>query len=341
LSRWLRVGLLVLGLAALAIASMPTANASGRLEQIKQRGYLVCGVAPGVVGFAAVDAKGRYSGFDIDICRAVSAAIFASADQVRFVDSSSVDGFMASPEIDLVVRRLTWTLTREASNTLMFGPIVFYDGEGFLVPAASPISSGRDLDGKRVCVDAGEDWAGALARYAHANRLVVEIVVVANRGDGEKQFFNGKCDAYAADKSMLGAIRADASVPGNYRILPDQFTKEPLAPLLRQGDDQFFQIVRWTIFVLIDAEELEVTSRNVGALRSSDDPEIRALVGNGVAIGRTLGLSKDWAFDIIADVGNYREVYARNLGVGSPIKLNRGMNDLWTRGGLLYAPPVR
>jgi len=288
-----------------------------------------------------VDARGEYSGFDVDICRAVSAAIFASGDQVRFIDATSVDIFAKAPELDLVARRLTWTLTREASRGLMFGPIVFYDGEGFLVPAASPVSGGTDLDGKKVCVDGGEDWAGALTRYAKANRLTIDTVVVTSRVEGEKLFFAGKCDAYAADKSMLGAIRADAPAPAEYRILPEQITKEPLAPLVRQGDDGFFQIVRWTIFALIDAEELGVTHKTVGALRHSDDPDIRALVGADPMVGQALGLSRDWAYDIIADTGNYRDIYTRNLGSGSRIKLDRGMNELWTRGGLLYAPPVR
>lgn len=308
---------------------------------VRARGHLVCGVASGVTGFATRDAAGHYSGFDIDICRSVAAAIFGDPDQVRFVEVTTIGSFLESSEIDFVIRRLTWTLSREANQSVMFGPIIFHDGEGFLVPAGAPIATARDLDGKRVCVDAGEDWAGALNRYTRSSGLNIEAVVVQDRKAGEAQFFSGRCQAYAADLSMLGAIRADAENPKAYRYLPDLITKEPLAPLLRQGEDAFFQVVRWSIFALIDAEELAITSKTVGALRSSDDPDIAGLIGREAKSGPALGLSKDWAFDIIATLGNYREIFERNLGPKTAIEMPRGRNDIWTHGGLMYAPPAR
>jgi len=314
---------------------------AGRLEQIKSRGHLNCGVFPGVAGFAAVSKDGRYGGFDIDICRAVAAAIFGTPDKVRFTDVAAVDEFRRNPALDLVARRLTWTVTRESPLGLIFGPIVYYDGQGFLVPKSTGVSGARQLAGKRICVDLGESWGGNLRRYSQANALDLKSVFVTSRQDGEARLFGGQCDAYSADKTMLGAIRADAEHPADYDILPEQISKEPLAPLIRQGDDGFFQIVRWSIFALIDAEELDVTSKNIDSMRASADPDVKALLGVVPGTGKALGLGEHWAADIIGSVGNYGEMFARNVGSGSTIGLDRGLNRLWTDGGLMYAPPVR
>ncbi len=320
--------------------------AAGRLADIEHRGVLVCGVYPGVAGFASVDARGNYSGFDIDICRAVAAAIFGRPDKVRFIVTADLGALTRSPEIDMVARRLTWTLSREApaSETppgFMFGPITFFDGQTFLAPKSLGLTSVSSLAGRKVCVEDGEGWAGNLARFSRANGLGLQLVVAASRSDGEKRLFSGQCEAWSADESMLGAIRADAPRPEDYAILPWQFTKEPLAPLLRQGDDQFFQIVRWTVFALIDAEELGITAANADRMRSGGDPDQRRLLGAEPGIGRPLGLGDDWAFNVIRAVGNYGEIFARDIGSGNRIKLDRGLNALWTRGGLMYAPPVR
>jgi general L-amino acid transport system substrate-binding protein len=314
---------------------------AGRIEVIKSRGFVTCGVFPGVAGFAMVDKDGRYSGFDTDICRIVAAALFGTPDKVKFVTASGVDIFRRKPELDLVVRRLTWTLTREASLGLMFGPIIYYDGQGFLVPKSAGVTRAPRLAGKRVCVVSGEDWVANLTRYSRKNGLAFKTVIVADRSEGEKAFFAGRCDAYSADKTMLGAVRADAPTPQDYDILPEQISKEPLAPLVRQGDDRFFQLVRWAIFAIIEAEELGISSKNIDQNMMSSDPDTRSLLGIVAGNGKALGVSEHWATDIIRGVGNYGEIFDRNIGVDSPIGLERGLNRLWTDGGLIYAPPVR
>jgi len=313
---------------------------AGRLEQIKARGYLGCGVYPGVAGFATVK-DGRYSGFDTDICRAVAAAIFGTADKVRFIEVASVDSFRKTPTLDMVVRRLTWTLSRESPLGLMFGPVVYYDGQGFLVPKSAGVTSAQQLTGKRICVDQSEGWDGNLRRYSDANRLDLKSILVPSRAAGEERFFGGGCDAYSADKTMLGAIRADASKPLDFDILPEQISNEPLAPLVRQGDDRFFAIVRWTILALIEAEKLGITANNIDEKRISTDPDTRYLLGVIPGNGKALGLGEHWAADSIAAVGNYGELFDRNVGSASGIGLDRGRNNLWTNGGLMYAPPLR
>ncbi len=333
----IRLGLgLLLGIAL--FAAFPAQ--AGRLEQIEARGYLTCGVYPHVAGFAAIDKNGRYSGFDIDICRAVAAAIFGTRDKVKYIEAAGVDVFRKSAGPDLVIRRLTWTLTREASLGLMFGPIVYYDGQGFMVPKSSGITAARQLAGKNICVEPAEGWGGSLIRYSQANGLDLKPAVAA-RPDSEASFFGRRCAAYSADKTMLASIRAGADNPQDYAILPDEISKEPLAPLVRQGDDRFFQIVRWSIFASIEAEELGVTSRNIDEQMNSSAPDVRYLLGVAPGNGKALGLSEHWAADIIRAVGNYGEIFARNLGPDSDIRLDRGLNRLWTDGGLIYAPPVR
>jgi general L-amino acid transport system substrate-binding protein len=330
---------LIACLAFLAICVAAPAQA-GRLEQIKARGYLGCGVFSGVAGFATVK-DGRYSGFDTDICRAVAAAILGSPDKIKFTEVATVDSFRKNPAVDMAVRRLTWTLSRETALGLMFGPIVYYDGQGFLVPKSAGITSAKQLAGKRICVDPGEGWDGNLRRYSAANQLDLKSVLAPNRAAGEERLFGGQCDAYSADKTMLGAIRADAQKPQDYAILPEQISKEPLAPLVRQGNDQFFEVVRWTVFALIEAEELGVTSKNIEEKRVSSDPDARYLLGIDAGNGKALGLGEHWAADAIAAVGNYGELFERNVGAASGIGLERDLNRLWTNGGLMYAPPLR
>jgi general L-amino acid transport system substrate-binding protein len=313
---------------------------AGRLEQIRARGYLGCGVYPGVAGFATVK-DGRYSGFDTDICRAIAAAIFGTPDKVRFAEVANVDSFRKTPTVDMAVRRLTWTLSRESPLGLMFGPIIYYDGQGFLVPKSAGVTSAKELVGKRICVDQGEGWDGNLRRYSEANRLDLKSILVPSRAAGEERFFGGGCDAYSADKTMLGAIRADAPQPSDFALLPEQISKEPLAPLVRQGDDRFFAVMRWTIIALIEAEELGITSRNIDEKRTSVDPDTKYLLGVTPGNGKALGLSEHWAADSIAAVGNYGELFDRNVGAASEVGLERGLNRLWTHGGLMYAPPLR
>ena len=323
-------------MAALAWFAALSAHAevADRVARIKGRGELVCGILPGVAGFARVDPQGSYSGFDIDTCRAIAVAILARPDQVRFVAAASVSQLESDADLDLVVRRLTWTMSREAETGLLYGPVTFYDGQGFLVTKSSGLTSSSDFSGKRICVDPGEDWSRNLAGYLKSRAIPATLVMTGGRADGEKRFFSRQCDVYSADRSMLGAIRADAPRQADYLILPEMISEEPLAPLMRQGDDRFFLVVRWTIFAMIDAEVLGITSKNA-------DSEIGQLMGGARASGKALGLDENWAYRVVSAVGNYGEMYDRNLGPDGAIRLDRDRNRLWTQGGLIYAPPLR
>jgi general L-amino acid transport system substrate-binding protein len=322
------------------------AGAGSRLETIRARGVLTCGVEPAVPGFAEVDATGHYRGFDVDICRAVAAAIFGTPDRIRFIPARIVTEFAKSDEIDLVSRRLTWELQREAPLGLQFGPITFYDGQGFLVPRARGITEPGPLARRPICVAGGTVFEVNLNAWSAARRLSVrkEIVESALQFDEiARALKSGRCAAYTADVSELGAIRQKTGRPAAFVILPQQISKEPLAPLVRDDDPQFFAIVRWTVFALIQGEELGVTSANVDALRGTADAgaDIQRLLGVIPGNGKALGLSESWARDVIKALGNYGEVFERNLGHGSGIGLDRGLNRLWTKGGLMYAPPLR
>jgi general L-amino acid transport system substrate-binding protein len=310
-----------------------------RLDQIRRRGHLTCGVAPEVAGFASVDERGRYRGLDVDICRAMAAALFGDPDRVAYRQASSVHEFLRSDDIDLVSRRLTWELRREGSLRLLFGPIMFYDGQGFLVAHRLGVRDPAALAGTRICVLADSAAATALSRYFHAGSTARTVALSA--GDVEASLAAGRCDAYTADVSELGALRSRLPAPVDFDILPQMITQEPLAQLVRQGDDRFFELLRWTVFALIGAEELGINSTNVDQLLASGDPDVQRFLGVIPGNGAALGLRERWAFDIIKGVGNYAEIFERNVGHESPIGLDRGLNALWTAGGLLYAPPLR
>jgi general L-amino acid transport system substrate-binding protein len=314
---------------------------AGRIDAIRDRGHLTCGISAGIAGFAEFDSAGKARGFDVDICRAVATAILGDPDRIRLVQVDTVTQMATMPDLDLVIRRLTWTLTREASTGLLFGPIVFHDGQGFLVPASAAVENLQDLEGKGICVDPGEDWARNLRRQAGAARLHIDVVVTRGPSDSAKRLLSGECAAYSADKSMLGAIRASDAMLADYRIPAAEISKEPLAPLVRQGDDSFFLVVRWTILALIEAEELGVTSGNVDEMRDSTNPDIGRLLGRAPGNGKALGLDEDWAYRVIKAIGNYGEMFDRDLGANSPVRLDRGLDRLWTAGGLMYAPPVQ
>jgi general L-amino acid transport system substrate-binding protein len=320
-----------------------TAKTGTRLERIRSKGFLTCGIWPHVAGFAAPDAKaaGGYSGMDIDTCRAVSAAIFGVPDRVKYEIAENVRQ-LRNTEIDIVARRITWSLTRAATNGLMFGPVTFYDGQGFLAPRDSAIIDAKQLAGKSVCVASDEAHAATLAFYFHDHGLGVKSVGVDTGPDAERALKADNCAAYSADVSMLGAQRAAmAGGLDNYRILPEMISKEPLAPLVHQGDDRFFEIVRWTIFAQIAAEERGLTSQNIDSVDARSDSETQRLVGLIPGNGAALGLDEKWAVNVIKAVGNYGEMFERNVGKNSTIKLERGLNKLWTDGGLMYAPRLR
>lgn len=309
------------------------------MQRIRQRGALVCGVAPGVAGFARVDERGRYSGLDVDVCRAVAAAIFGTADKVRYELASSVDQFQRTPEVDLVSRRLTWSLQREGLG-LLFGPVTFYDGQGFLVQASLPAQQVRQLSNATLCVAAGGLSESNLTAYFRLHKLTLQKRLI-QPAQAEAELSARRCDAFTADVSELGSLRSGMRNPGDFRILSEQISREPLAQLVRDTDVDLFDVLRWTIFAMIDAESLGVTSANVAEMAKSGNPDVRRLLGVTPGNGKALGLDEAWGYNVIRSVGNYGEVYERNVGMGSPIKLPRGVNALWSAGGLMFAPPLR
>ena len=313
--------------------------AQGRVLRIRQRGTLVCGVAPGVAGFAHVDERGRYSGLDVDICRAVSAAVFGTADKVRYEPAASVDQFQRTPDIDLVSRRLTWSLQREGMG-LLFGPVMFYDGQGFLVPARHPAQQVRQLANAPICVVSSGLNESNLTIYFRMHKLTLKKRLIQS-SQAEAELSAGRCGAFTADVSELGSLRSTMRNPGGFRILPEQISREPLAQLVRDADVDLFNVLRWTIFAMIAAEELGVTSANVAEMIKSENPDVRRLLGVTPGNGKALGLDEAWAYNVVKAVGNYGESYERNVGMASPIKLPRGVNALWSAGGLMFAPPLR
>ena len=329
-------------------AGLPAAAAGqGRVARIRQRGALVCGVQPGVAGFAQVDEQGRYTGFDIDICRALSAAIFGTPDKVRYEPASSVEQFLRAPDVDVVSRRLTWSLQREGMG-LLFGPVMFYDGQGFLVPTRLRVQAVSQLSTLGICVVAGGLSESNLTRYFQSHKLTLQKILIRPTAqlDGgflDGEFSAGRCGAFTADLSELGSLRSGMRRPDDFGILDQQISKEPLAQLVRQGDVDLFNVLRWTIFAMISAEESGVTSANVSEMvkAGAADPDVKRLLGVTPGDGKALGLDEAWAANVIKAVGNYGEAFDRNVGARSPIKLPRGLNRLWTTGGLMFAPSLR
>jgi general L-amino acid transport system substrate-binding protein len=314
-------------------------KAPRRVQLIRQRGALVCGVAPGVAGFAQVDGQGHYRGLDVDICRALSAAIFGTPDRVRYERASTVEQFQQTPDIDLVSRRLTWSLQREGMG-LLFGPVMFYDGQGFLVPARAATQQVRQLSNSPVCVVAGGLSESNLTVYFRSHQLTLQKRLIQG-SQVETELSAGRCDAFTADVSELGSMRSAMRKPGDFRILREQISREPLAQLVRDTDIDLFNVLRWTIFAMISAEELGVSSTNVAQMAKSGDLDVRRLLGVTPGNGKALGLDEAWAYNVIKTIGNYGEVYERNVGMGSPIRLPRGVNALASAGGLMFAPPLR
>jgi general L-amino acid transport system substrate-binding protein len=337
-------------LAAAGLATMfligvasPLQTDSSRLAAIERRGFLTCGVEPAVPGFVEVDAQGAYRGLDVDVCRAVATAILGAPDRVRFVRVAHVGELSTNRDIDIVARRLTWELRREQPLGLLFGPVTFYDGQGFLVSRSAGVKSPADLANRPVCVAGGPVFELNLGTYFSERSLALNKVIVDSPheyGEIATALMNRRCVAYSGDLSDLGAIRLRLA-PNTYDILSELISKEPLAPLVRDDDVRLFNILRWTVSALIRAEELGIRSTNVDTMRASQNPEVRRLLGETPGNGKALGLRETWAADVIRLVGNYGEVFDKHVGRGSPIGLDRGLNRLWTDGGLMYAPPLR
>ena len=332
------------GLALILGVVAPLTVAQGAtLDDVKARGYVLCGTQARMPGFSQVDSKGKWSGMDVDACRAVSAAIFGDPDQVHYVDLTAKERFTAlqSGTIDLLVRDTTWTMHRDTALGLNFTGTNVYDGLGFMVPKSLGLTSITQLDGASICIEAGTTHESAIADYFRAHNMTYEAVTYNRGEEAIRAMADGRCDTFAYEVGTGAALRMQLSHPENYVFLPGLISKEPLGPVVRQGDDQWFNIVKWTLFAMINAEELGVTSKNVEQMLSSDNPKIRRLVGAEGNFGSDIGLKDDWAYNIIKYVGNYGEAFERNMGLNTPLHLERGLNRLWTDGGLIYAPPIR
>jgi len=336
--------LLLSALPALALSvALGTAQAGETLDAVKGKGFVQCGVSTGLPGFSVADDKGNWAGLDVDVCRAVAAAIFGDASKVKYSPLNAKERFTAlqSSEIDMLSRNTTWTLTRDSNLGLNFAGVNYYDGQGFMVSKNLGVKSALELDGASVCIQAGTTTELNLADYFRANSMKYEPITYDSSDETVKGFEAGRCDVLTSDQSQLYALRIKLSKPGSAIVLPEVISKEPLGPVVRQGDDEWFNIVRWSLFAMINAEELGVTSKNADKMKSSKDPNIRRLLGLEGIKGQGLKLSDDWAYNIVKQVGNYSEAFERNVGQGSALKISRGLNALWNAGGIQYAPPIR
>ena len=324
-------------------AQTPASPGSKTLEQVKARGVLVCGSNPGLAGFGMPDDKGVWTGLDVDLCRAIAAAIFNDPTKVRFVPLTAKDRFTAlqSGEIDVLARNGTWTQSREAELGLLWAGVNYYDGQAFMVRKKLNVSSVLELSGASICVQQGTTTETNLADFFRSNNMKYEPAVYATSAEAVKQYDAGRCDAYTTDMSGLYSERLRLVNPDEHVILPQVVSKEPLGPAVRQGDDQWFNLVKWTHFAMINAEELGVARANVDERLKSPNPEVRRLLGVEGDFGKSMGLTADWAYRIVKHVGNYGESYHRNVGDASRLKIPRGLNNLWNKGGLQYGPPIR
>ncbi|SFC25260.1 general L-amino acid transport system substrate-binding protein [Bosea sp. CRIB-10] len=327
----------------LAAALPLAAQAQTTLERIKQRGHLICGTSQGVAGFSLPDAQGQWRGFDTDLCRALAAAIFNDQEKAKYISLASKDRLtvLQSGEIDVLSRTTTWTLGRDAGFGLNFTAINYFDGQGFLVRKSTGVKELKALNGASICVAQGTTTELNLADYFRNNGMKYEVIAYAGLDETIQAYEAGRCDAYTTDLSQLAANRMKLKAPAEHDLLPEMISKEPLGPWVRQGDDGWFDIVRWTVYAMLNAEEFGITQANVEEMVKSANPEIKRLLGAEGKFGESLGLTNDWVVRIVKAVGNYGESFDRHLGAKSPLNLPRGMNRLWTQGGLQYAPPVR
>src|SRR5919109_664890 len=328
---------------ALAAGLSAQAASAQTLKTVKDRGMLSCGVSQGLPGFSTPDDKGNWTGLDVDICRAIAAAIFNDATKIKFVPLSAKDRFTAlqSGEIDVLSRNTTWTLSRDTALGANFTGVTYYDGQGFLVKKSLKVNSALELSSASVCVQTGTTTEQNLADYFKGNNMKYEVIAFTSADETVKAYEAGRCDVFTSDVSQLYAERLKVANPADHVVLPEVISKEPLGPMVRHGDDQWFDIVKWTLYAMVNAEELGVSSKNVDEALKSNQPEIKRLLGTEGNFGEQLGLTKDWVVRIVKQVGNYGEVFDRNVGTGSKLGISRGVNRLWTKGGIQYAPPVR
>jgi general L-amino acid transport system substrate-binding protein len=334
----------VFTLALGAAVSLAAASASAAtLDDVKAKGHLQCGVSQGLIGFSQPDDANRWTGLDVDFCRAVAAAIFNDPEAVRFTPLTAKDRFTAlqSGEVDVLSRNTTWTMGRDTALGLKFAGVMYYDGQGFMVKKDLGVSKASELGGASVCTQTGTTTELNLADYFRANGMEYEVVAFENNDEVIAAYEAGRCDVFTTDASGLYATRLRFANPDEHMVLPEIISKEPLGPVVRQGDDQWFNVVKWTYYALLVAEELGVSQDNVDEMKTSENPEIKRLVGAEGSFGEAIGLSNDWAVNIVKAVGNYGEIFDRNVGPETPLGIERGINNLWTQGGIQYGMPIR
>ena len=333
-----------IGAALGAVLLGSAANAAATLDAVKAKGFVQCGVSQGLPGFSNADDAGNWTGLDVEMCRAVAAAIFGDGSKVKFSPLSAKQRFTAlsSGEIDILSRNTTWTMTRDTQLGLNFAGVNYYDGQGMMVPTALGVKSATELDGANICTNTGTTTELNITDYFRSNNMSFNLIAFEKADEVVAAYDAGRCDVYTTDRSGLAAQRGKLTKPDSHVVLPEIISKEPLGPVVRQGDDQWFNIVRWTLNALINAEELGITQANAKArLAGTENPAIKRLLGSEGKFGEELGLSNDWALNAIIAVGNYGESYERNVGPNTPLKLDRGVNALWSDGGILYAAPIR
>lgn len=330
--------------AASLVALAGQAQAGTTLDAVKKKGFVQCGISDGLPGFSYADASGKFSGLDVDICRGVAAAIFGDAEKVKYTPLTAKERFTAlqSGEVDILSRNTTWTSSRDAGMGMLFTGVNYYDGIGFLTHHKAGLKSAKELDGATVCIQAGTDTELNVADYFKANKMQYTPVTFDRSDESAKALDSGRCDTLASDQSQLYALRIKLGKPDDFIVLPEVISKEPLGPVVRRGDEDWFAIVRWTLFAMLNAEEMGVTSKNVEELAAKPTtPDMAHLLGHEGNYGKDLKVPNDWVVKIVKQVGNYGESFDRNVGMGSELKIKRGQNALWNNGGLQYAPPVR
>lgn len=328
---------------AVAMLATGTAAEAGTFDTVRERGKLRCGVSQGVLGFSAPDENGVWSGFDIDFCRAVAAATLGNPDKVAYVPLSTKDRFTAlqSGEVDLLSRQTTWTRSRDTDLGISFAGISYYDGQAFMIDKDVGVESVKEISGASVCTETGTTTEQNMADYFSANDIEYQVIAFEKPDQTVQAFNTGRCDVYSSDASALYAQRLTLNNPDRFVVLPEVISKEPLGPAVRQGDEQWFKIVRWTLFALIEGEEMGVTRKNAASLIENGTASQKRFLGAGSGASKAMGLDPDWTYRVISAVGNYGEIFERHLGKESPLKIDRGLNRVWSDGGLMYAPPAR
>ncbi|NDY84212.1 amino acid ABC transporter substrate-binding protein [Orrella sp. NBD-18] len=329
--------------AAAMLAASSAAQAGATFDNVKKKGFVQCGVSTGVIGFSAADSKGVWKGLDVDMCRAVAATMFGDSTKFKVTPLTSQQRFTAlqSGEIDVLTRNTTQTLTRDTTLGMLGAGVNYYDSQGVIVRKDLGVKSAKELNGATVCVQPGTTTELNLADFFRANNITFKPVVIEKLDEVVGAFVSGRCDAYTTDKSGIAGSRSAMQNPDQYIILPEDFSKEPLGPMVRQGDEQWFNVIRWALFAMIEAEEYGITSKNVDEMLKSTNPNVQRILGVTPGMGKNLGVDDKWAYNIVKQVGNYGESFERNVGADSPLKLPRGLNQQWNKGGIMYAWPIR